>query len=161
MSIQSIFLKTKILFDLIVIFLMGSANITHAQTASGPTFPFKVGEWVYIGGNPLNYLLYGATSSLKRDGGIVSVWIMRTTYAYQKPGLIPSISGLSAKTHENIDCYNNKIRFEQKIIYTEIMGGGQPETTHTQPISWQIVVPGTDAAMLYSFFCNREGAWWK
>jgi hypothetical protein len=153
--------KSTLYKQAVCLFMVLFSLTAKGQQVTGPVFPFQVREWVYLGGHPLNYLVYGSTTSLSREGGIISVWILRTTFGYQKPGLIPGISGLSSKSLENIDCYKNQIRHESLIIYSEIMGGGKPQQLSASPIQWQKIVPDTDASGLHAFFCNRDGNWWK
>jgi hypothetical protein len=127
----------------------------------GPAFPFRFDDWQCISGNPNNYLMYASPKTVKRNRNIVSVWVMRTTFAYQKWGLIPQIEGLSAKSLENIDCENHYIRWEQLITYDGIMGSGQPVKVYRTPISWQSIVPDTDGETLFDFFCDRKMSWWQ
>lgn len=153
--------KTFRKLQLIPLLLLSLHTNTFATTQNAPVFPFKLDSWIYIGGHPLNYLIYANTNGLKREGNIISVWAMRTQYANTQHTLIPSIKGLSSKSYENIDCENIRIRWETLTIYSDIMGRGTPTENYTTPINWQRIVPSTDAEIFYNFFCDKNGAWWK
>jgi len=146
--------------QLIAFFFSLHAN-TLATTQNAPVFPFKLGSWIYIGGHPLNYLIYTNTNGLKREGNIISVWFMRTQYANTQQTLIPGIKGLSSKSYENIDCENSRIRYETLATYADIMGNGMPTGNYTTPINWVRIVPSTDGEIVHNFFCDKNRAWWN
>jgi len=92
---------------------------------------------------------YFESGTVKRSGGMVSVWTLTEYRERQKAGF------LSTRSHKEIDCKNHQERTVQYLAYAKNKGLGQVVGEINEANSWQDIAPGTRNSRLLLMVCGK------
>jgi hypothetical protein len=110
-------------------------------------------EWSKVSENGFD-ARYADVSTIERKGDLVQMSNLRDFDRIQELG--NGKQYLSRKANWEYDCKNDQARPRQVYWYSERLGAGEVVASDVDPISWRLVVPGTQMHLLWSIACGKQ-----
>jgi len=112
-------------------------------------------EWTLVtdtGNASDDFVEYVDLETIRRSGGIVKMWEMRSFKEVQRAGA----SYLSAKMQNEYDCNDEKVRNIAFQTYSGTMGSGRVAEVGSTADAWRPISPGTVAIIKWRIVCGRR-----